>query len=225
MTTQMPPAPAPTERQSYASAADYAYSALRREIIGSRLRSGHRMREVELTEWLGVSRTPIRQALARLELEGLLEVQPRIGLVVVSIDEDAMDELYEMRGALEGAAAAMAARHASARDLHTLQVLVGLEDSLRRDPEERYRHNVEFHAAIYRAAHNRFLMKSLNALNDAIGLLGPTTMSAVGRLDAAAAEHRTIVEAIAARDGDLAQERARRHVLTALDLRRNMRGA
>ena len=105
------------DRAKFASAADYAYAALRREIIEGRFAPGRRMREIELAEHLGISRTPTRQALTRLELEGLLDLRPRTGLVVSVLDMDAVEELYEMRAALEGTAAALASKHASPKDL------------------------------------------------------------------------------------------------------------
>jgi DNA-binding GntR family transcriptional regulator len=215
----------PAERELYGSAADYAYDVLRSEIVEGRFAPGRRLREIELASWLGVSRTPTRQALSRLEFEGLITLKPRTGLVVASLDDKAMEELYEMRSALEGTAAAMAARHASARDLEVLVDLVETETSLPADPIIRYRHNLAFHNAIYSAAHNRFLMKSLHALNDAIALLGPTTMAAEGRLADAAAEHRAIVDCISRQDAAQAEQSARSHVLKALDLRRSMRKA
>jgi DNA-binding GntR family transcriptional regulator len=213
----------PAARDRSRSAADYAYAALREEIVEGRFPPGRRMREIELASWLGISRTPTRQALSRLEIEGLVALQPRAGLVVSSLDAAAMEELYEMRGALEGTAAAMAARHASARDVEALVQLVEAEGALPEDPAIRYRHNLAFHGAIYQAAHNRYLMKSLQALNDAIALLGPTTMGVAGRLADAHEEHRRIVAAIAAQDGDKAESEARAHVGRALDLRRRMR--
>ena len=213
----------PVERDRSRSAADYAYAALREEIVEGRFPPGRRMREIELASWLGISRTPTRQALSRLEIEGLVALQPRAGLVVSSLDAAAMAELYEMRAALEGTAAAMAARHASARDVEALVQLVEAEGALPEDPAIRYRHNLAFHGAIYQAAHNRYLMKSLQALNDAIALLGPTTMGVAGRLADAHEEHRRIVAAIAAQDGDKAESEARAHVGRALDLRRRMR--
>ena len=109
----------PAERTDYGSVADYAYAALRREILEGRFPPGRRMREIELASWLGVSRTPTRQALSRLEHEGLVDMRPRIGLVVATLDAAAMEELYEMRGALEGIASALAARHSSTRDVET----------------------------------------------------------------------------------------------------------
>ena len=163
--------------------------------------------------------------MSRLEIEGLVALRPRAGLVVSTLDAAATEELYEMRSALEGTAAAMAARHGSARDVEALVQLVETEGTLPEDPAIRYRHNLAFHGAIYQAAHNRYLMKSLQALNDAIALLGPTTMGMEGRLADAHEEHRRIVAAIAAKDGEEADREARAHVGRALDLRRRMRGA
>lgn len=220
--SMMPPPPDPADRDRHGSAADYAHAALRDSILARRLRPGQRMREVELTEWLGISRTPVRQALARLEIEGLLTLQPRLGLVVATLDDEAMEELYEIRSVLEAAAAGMAVRHATPRDLDALRDLVAREAALPADPDLRFGHNLEFHAAIYRAAHNRFLVKSLGALNDAIALLGSTTMAVEGRVDAALDEHRALVEAIAARDKARAEALARDHIDTALNLRRRM---
>ncbi|MCC7272222.1 MAG: GntR family transcriptional regulator [Alphaproteobacteria bacterium] len=211
-------------REKFASAADYAYAALRREIVEGRFEPGRRMREIELAQRLGISRTPTRQALSRLELEGLLDLRPRAGLVVSTLDPDAVDELYEMRAALEGAAAGMAARHASARDLATLDKLLDEEARLGRDATRLYRHNRALHEAIHAAAHNRYLVKSLHALNDAIALLGPTTLAAEGRPALAHREHTAIVKAIRERDDKEADRLTRAHVLGALDVRRAILG-
>lgn len=208
------------DRDKFASAADYAYATLRREIVEGRFAPGRRMREIELAQRLGISRTPTRQALSRLELEGLLALRPRAGLVVSVLDMDAVEELYEMRAALEGAAAGMAARHASPRDLALLTRLLDEETGLGSEPMNLYRHNRELHEAIHMAAHNRYLEKSLHALHDAIALLGPTTLAATGRPVVAHAEHAAIVKAIAERDDALADRLARAHILGALDVRR-----
>ena len=215
--------PAAADRSQFGSAAEYAYTRLRNEIIGGRFAPGRRMREIEIAAWLGVSRTPTRQALSRLEIEGLLDIRPRVGLVVSSLDAAAIDELYEMRAALEGTAAAMAARHASQRDIETLVQLVHTEALLPPEPSVRYEHNLTFHQAIYVAAHNRFLMKSLHALRDAVALLGPTTLSAEERYRDAQSEHDRIVQAISARDADRAEAEARAHVQRALAVRQAMR--
>lgn len=217
--TQAPAA----QRERFGSAADYAYALLRAEILEGRFAPGRRMREIELSEWLGVSRTPVRAALSRLEGEGLVALVPRTGLVVASLDADAIAELYEMREALEGAAAALAARHAGPRDVKALSDLVETERRLPTDPAGRAQHNLAFHQAIYTAAHNRFLVKSLHALHDAIALLGPTTFAMQGRPKAAEREHARIVDAIAAQEPEEAEAAARAHVRQAFTVRQKMR--
>ena len=211
--TQMP------DRDKYVSAADYAYGALRQEIVEGRFEPGRRMREIELAQRLGISRTPVRQALSRLELEGLLDLRPRAGLEVSVLDAAAIEELYEMRAALEGTAAAMAARHASRRNIATITALLEEESGLADDPVGLYRHNRKLHEAIHAAAHNRYLMKSLHALHDAVALLGPTTLMVEGRRAVAHAEHEGIVKAIETRDDARANTLANAHVQNALDLR------
>ena len=215
----------PLDRARFGSAADYSYAVLHREIVAGRFAPGRRMREIELSEWLGVSRTPLRQALSRLEVEGLLVMTPRTGLVVASLDEEATGELYEMRETLEGAAAALAARHASPREVAVLKEMVATEAKLPRDPEMRAQHNLAFHRAIYAAAHNRFLVKSLHALHDSIALLGPTTFAAPGRPEKAQREHARIAEAIAGHDPKRAEAEGRAHVRNARTIRERMRKA
>lgn len=210
------------DRDQFASAADYAYAALRKEIVEGRFPPGRRMREIELAQLLGISRTPTRQALSRLELEGLLDLRPWMGLVVSVLDEDAVEELYEMRAAVEGTAAAMAARHASPRDIALLNRLLEQEAALAGEPLTLYRHNRALHEAIHAAAHNRYLVKGLHALHDAIALLGPTTLAASGRAAVAHAEHAAIIKAICERDDATAERLARAHILGALDVRRGI---
>ena len=222
MTIAVQDEPALLDRERFASAADYAYATLRREIVEGRFSPGRRMREIELAQLLGISRTPLRQALSRLEIEGLLDLKPRMGLVVSVLDDDAVDELYEMRAAVEGTAAAMAARHASPRDIAVLTRLLDQEAALTPDPHALYRHNRELHEAIHAAAHNRYLGKSLSALHDAIALLGPTTLAASGRPAIAHAEHAAIIQAIIDRDDVTAERLAKAHILGALEVRRGI---
>ena len=99
--------------QPRASMGDAAYDALFGAIEQGTLKPGARLREIELSEWVGASRTPIREALGRLEAEGLVSRDPSRGMVVAELDHGLVAELYVMREVLEGTAAALAARHAS----------------------------------------------------------------------------------------------------------------
>ncbi len=218
------PVPSPLRaRGDFISASDYAYATIRQEIVEGRFAPGRRMREIALAGWLGISRTPLRHALSRLEVEGLLTLVGRAGLVVASLDDQAVFELYETREALEGTAAALAARHATESDLAQLERLAEFKSGAVDDPAALYRHNRTFHEAIYAAAHNRFLLKSLQALHDALALLGPTTLTATGRPTQAEHEHAHIVAAIMDRDATRAEAEARAHIRNGFPLRRAMR--
>lgn len=193
---------------------EHVYRRLRDAIRRGEFKSGHRVMEIEVAQWLNVSRTPVRDAIRRLESEGMLEHEPRNGLVVARLDRQAVMELYVMRETLEGTAARLCARHASDMEIQDLVDLVERERQIQGDLEALPSHNRRFHQAVHRGAHNRYLEKSLAAIND-LGLLGSPLMSLPHRAQAAVAEHGQIVEAIQRRDPDAAEEAARSHVRAA----------
>lgn len=199
----------------HGSRGELVYARLREAIQASRLKPGDRIMETEVADWLKVSRTPVRDAIRRLENEGMLAHEPRLGLVIASLDQRSVMELYVMREVLEGTAARLCARHASDMELLELANLVKTEQQLQGEWDALARHNQRFHAAIRRAAHNRYLLKSLNAVNDSMGLLGRSQMLLPHRAKAALAEHADIVKAIQKRDPDAAEAAARKHVNAA----------
>jgi DNA-binding GntR family transcriptional regulator len=210
-------------RRAYASAADFAYAKLRQDIMDGRLAPGYRMREQVISESLDMSRTPVREALSRLQADGLLTVQGRGGLAVAALDDAGVIELYETREALEGTAAHLAALHANPRDIAVLEAALAAEATIAEDPVQQQRQNRAFHAAILAASHNRFLAKSLLALHDALALLGPTTLSVDGRRTKAQEEHRRIFDAIVARDSNSAEAEMRAHVRAGAAIRQELR--
>ncbi len=199
----------------HGSRSEFAYRRLRDAIEQGVLKPGHRVMEIEIADWLNVSRTPVRDAIRRLEAEGMLAHQPRTGVVVAELDRQAVMELYIMREVLEGTAARLCARHASDLEVLELQDLVKHEQQLKNDYETLARHNRRFHEAIHRGAHNRYLEKSLSAVNDSMWLLGKSQMLLPHRAKAALAEHAEIARAIQKGDADVAEEAARKHVRAA----------
>jgi DNA-binding GntR family transcriptional regulator len=197
------------------SRSELVYQRLRSALRTGALKPGQRVMEVEVANWLEVSRTPVRDALRRLESEGLLKLEPRTGLVVASISRQAMLELYVMREVLEGTAARLCARHASDPELTELEALVAREGRLQGNLEALAQHNRLFHEAIHRGAHNRYLEKSLAAVNDTMHLLGPSQMLIPARAEGARTEHAEIFECIRKHDADAAEAAARRHVRSA----------
>jgi len=175
--------------------------------------------ELELCSWLKVSRTPIREAMRRLQSDGMLVHAVGGGLSVAQHDLRAVAELYDLRERLEGVAAALCARFADATELHMLQAMLESHRHLPDDPRVHARENTIFHQHLYRSAHNRFLLKSLQDLHDSIVLLGRTTFGVPGRIAEAQVEHQAIVAAIVRRDEHEAEELARRHVRRGYELR------
>lgn len=206
---------AEASRNEAKSRSEFVYLQLRNALTSGALKPGERNMEVEVADWLQVSRTPAREALRRLESEGLLRVEPRLGLVVASISREAMLELYVMREVLEGTAAQLCALKATDVDLMELDELVKREQKLQGDAAALARHNRLFHEAVHRGAHNRYLEKSLAAVNDTMYLLGPSQMLLPERARLARAEHAEIFKHIQKRDADAAEAAARGHIRSA----------
>ncbi len=192
-----------------------AFQRLRQDIQDGHLQPGTRVVEQEVAERLAMSRTPVREALRRLEEVGLIMQAPHRGLVVGWLDPQSVNELYQMREGLEGTAAEMAARHASAAERQVMQRLVEREAGLPDQPSVLAEHNRTLHETIYRASHNRYLLRTLGGLRDSMALLGPTTFSAPGRRASAHAQHGAIVGAICAGNAAAAGEAARAHIRSA----------
>jgi DNA-binding GntR family transcriptional regulator len=201
------------------SLAERAYKTLHAAIQSSELKPGTRLRELKLTEWFGVSRTPIREALKRLENDGFIVNEPNEGLIVAKLDTRMVSELYEAREVLEGAAAAFAARHASDGEIAVLREIVKRDNEIGDNPALLAANNRLFHEALYRSAHNRYLQKTLSAFREAMSLHVSTTLSIPGRSKAALEQHNAIVTAIENRKPAQAEKAARDHIKDAYRLR------
>lgn len=195
------------------------YKRLSDMIRDGELRPGARLRESHLAELLGVSRTPIREALRRLEMQGLVTHQIHRGTVVRELDHNTITELYLMREVLEGTAASLASRHASQSEVHALRDMIEADRGRLNDPTHLARTNQRFHGALYRASHNRYLVEMLQSLRTSMWLLGPTTLAHPGRGEEALDEHLRVVEAIARGDAQAAEEAAKEHIRKAHTVR------
>ena len=198
---------------------DWAYEMLHEAIREGTLEPGQRVMETEISAWLRISRTPVREAMRRLQAEGLLEHAAGGGLAIALYDLRAIGEFYATRESLEGTAAALAARNADDTERRILAATLEAMRALPEDPRAHARENEILHEQIYRAAHNRFLLKSLRALLNFVPLLGRTTYHAPGRAAVALREHEAIIAAIQARDPARAEEMARLHIRHAYECR------
>jgi len=211
----LPPPPVAGER----SLAEFAYQAMRRTLREGGFKPGRHLRETEVAAWLGISRTPVREAMRRLISEGLLTNGPWNGAIVAVLDLQQLVELYTVRESLEGTAAALAARHASEPEIRNLRDTVEREARQRRHPDRLVEINFELHHAIHCAAHNRYLLQSLGSVVDVLGLLRHSTFVLPGSVRQAHEDHRAMVSAIGRRDAAAAEATARQHVRHALEMR------
>lgn len=195
-----------------------AYALILHAIDTGTYRPGDRLVESELADRFGVSRTPIREALQRLETQSMLTRDGR-SLIVASLDHNQMAELYAVRGALEGLAAELAAQHASAEEIRVLYAMVEEDRGFLDQPSLLSRANRRFHRQIHLASHNSFLVRQLDLVYRSMALMATTSLAAEGRGEIALQEHRDIVAAIEARDGARASAALRDHLSIAFQVR------
>jgi DNA-binding GntR family transcriptional regulator len=207
------------EKKTRGYALEHAYTALIGALRQGKFQPGQRLLETEICDWLRISRTPVREALRRLQAQGLLEHLPGGGVTVSLHDFRAVSELYVFREILEGSAARLAAKHADEVEISFLKSLVRIQRELPKDPNIHERTNKVFHKHIHQAAHNQFLLKSVQSLHESVSLLGRTTLSVSGRIESSVQEHQDIVLAIAAHDAQRADDLARQHIRTAYEAR------
>ncbi|WP_371311931.1 GntR family transcriptional regulator [Pseudovibrio flavus] len=208
-----------TEEGGEQSRSQAAYQKLFEAIQTGEIGPGARIREVEIAERFGISRTPVRDAIRRLEGEGLIVHEPRLGAVVKQMSKREVIELYEMRAVLEGTAARMAAQHASEPEISELEELNALMLEADGDERKAAAANRQFHTYLYHAAKNPFLLKSVMALSNALAVLGGTTLEGSPRIKEAYEEHKAILEGIRQRDPDKADAAARKHIEYAQRMR------
>jgi DNA-binding GntR family transcriptional regulator len=195
-----------------------AYYLVLEAIDQGEFQPGDRLVESELAERFGVSRTPIREALQRLETQSVLARDGR-SLVVSSLDHDQLGELYVVRAELEGLAARLAAQHAAPEEIRVLHDMLKKDRELIGRPEAMSRANKRFHRQIHLASHNRYLIQQLEMVHRSMALLATTSLAAEGRGKAALDEHEAIIRAIEARDGEAADRAIRDHISRAYETR------
>ena len=197
----------------------FAYRALRDAIRAGHIPPGPHIREVDVAQWLGISRTPVREAFHRIISEGLLTAGPWNGVMVAELTPAQLIDLYAVRETLEGTAAALAAKNATAVEVRSLFGIAATEAKECDDPAKLVVINAKLHQVIYRAAHNQYLLQSLTTIIDTLGLLRHSTFVLPGSIEMARREHLQLIRAI--RDGDTGRAKmlACRHVRHALAMR------
>jgi DNA-binding GntR family transcriptional regulator len=186
--------------------------AIEERIVTGEYPPGARLDEVELAEAFGVSRTPIREALIRLAMIHMIEKMPRKGWAVAPASPRRLMEMFEFMAELEALCGSLAARRATP---FQLQKLLAAHEASRgvKDPDEYYRLNEVFHRALYEASGNEFLIEQTLEMQRRARPYRRLQLRAPTRIGESFAEHEEIVLAIQTRDGDLATEKLRQHVM------------
>ena len=195
------------------------FFTLEEEILSGELKRGETLTETSLSTRLGVSRTPLRSALQRLSEEGLIELKPNRGAVVLGIGAEELVDIYKIRMRLEGLASAEAARRISDEDKKRLREAVELSEFYitKQDAEHLKELDSEFHNIIFKASGNRLLYKTLSELHRNIQFYRKRSLTVADRLEKSIKEHREILSAIERGDAEAADKLTFAHVEAALE--------
>ena len=207
----------PIKLDNYKPLRELVFENIREAIINGHLKPGERLMEIQLAEELGVSRTPVREAIRKLELEGFVVMIPRKGAYVTDITIKDIVDVFELRWALEALAAELAAERATEEEIeqmerHLLELAKVIEEQ---DVKKIVEIDTRFHETIYTASRNKRLGQILSLLGELIQRYRTLTLSKSERIKVTMEEHRAIVEALAARDPQRAGRLAQEHIESA----------
>lgn len=207
----------PIDLDTYQPLREAVCETLRDAIRKGILEPGERLMEVQLAEELGISRTPVREAIRKLEQEGYVIMMPRRGTYVSDVSVRDVKEIFEIRSALESLATGLAARRIEPEDLEKLQNLLDeIEIYINKnDIEKIVETDIKFHGLIYQVSGNERLVNIINNLKEQTARFRTQSMSYPGRLQETLEEHSEMVEAIANGDVSAARDAAEHHMESA----------
>ncbi len=195
------------------------FNAIENAILDGEYKDGDSLNELRLSKELGVSRTPVREALMQLELEGLVRNIPNKGAVVVGVTEQDTHDIYEIRIRIEGLASRLCAENITDDELHALEQIVDLQEFylMKNDTEQIWRLDGDFHKIIYDASRSRPLRFTLSNFHNYIKKARDISMQTEGRAEKTVAEHCAILSAIKEHNGELAEKLTAQHISNAED--------
>lgn len=205
----------PVKLDSYKPLREIVFESLREAIINGVLEPGERLMEIQLADEMGVSRTPVREAIRKLELEGFVVMIPRKGAYVAGVSDKDVTDVFEIRSALEGLAAGLAAERITDEEIEQMERMILYRSGEAVDIEKIVEADTDFHALVYQASRNDRLIANLANLREQIQRFRATSLSYPGRLKDAVEEHQAIAEAIISHNVEEAQSLAMAHIMTA----------
>jgi DNA-binding GntR family transcriptional regulator len=202
-------------------AADAIYSTLREAIVRGILPPGERLGEIQLASFFSRSRTPVREAILRLEAERLAERSNRRGFVVGSISREEILEVYSVREVLDGLAARLASQSIRPAEMQNLRWLKAqaAQAAAQQDYRRMLEVHIQFHEDVARASGNSLLVQMMQQIHDRVRRFPTTTFSHPGRAIEALDEHEALLNALERRDPDDAERLARAHMSRAMQVR------
>lgn len=202
------------ETQDKYSLRGRVYGRIREDILSGRYQQNTELKETAIGAELGVSRTPVREALRQLELEGLVNIIPNRGAYVNMITAKDVRDIYVIRSMLEGLCARWATEHITEEQLEDLEETLCLSEyhTKKGNYEKLYELDSQFHEQLYDASNSRILNHVLSDFHDYVKRVRKATLASQGRSVKSTEEHRAIFEAVRSRDADQAEELAKLHV-------------
>lgn len=197
---------------------EFVYREIQNWINEGEYHPGERLRESTVCERLNVSRTPVREAIRRLQAEGRVTIEAQRGAVIAELQPQEMIELYTVRIELEGFAAALAAQHATESEIGLMRSLLEESRALMDDPRALNEINWKLHRTIYVASHNRFLLQTFKGLTNSLVLLRGAKYIPKDRPAKLFGEHKKIIDAIEARDPGAARAAAEAHARKSFEI-------
>ena len=199
---------------NYKPLRELVFDALREAILSGTLKPGDRLMEVQLAEEMGVSRTPVREAIRKLELEGLVVMVPRKGAYVSGLSLKDAADLFEIRQSLEGLAASLAAERITDEEIKMLEDSFKqlVEATKSQVVEDIMKKDADFHQVLFNATRNDRLTQIISNLKEQIDRFRLKSFSNPSRMKSILKEHKNILDAIKDRDTDRAEKLAKQHI-------------
>ena len=200
---------------------DVVFNTLRQAILKGELAPGERLMEIQLAEKLGVSRTPIREAIRKLELEGLVKIIPNKGAYVTGITPKDVQDIYMIRSILEGMCARWATEHITPEQIEQLEEIVLLSEfHLKKDKDKVVQVSDldgKFHHVLYEASNSRIMEHTLSDFHKYVKMARMLSVGAKNRAEKSIEEHKAILEAIKKGDADEAERLANLHIMHVME--------
>ena len=208
-----------TDRQQ-SKISEKLIDSLEERIVTGVYPPGMKLDETELANEFSVSRTPVREALIQLSSSGLIEIRPRRGAIVTEVSPNRLYEMFEVMAELESMSVRLAARRHTEADLRKVREAQFACETAHDagDIDAYYKENERFHLAIYAASHNGFLCEEATLMHRRLGAYRRLQLHCRGRLTESRDEHRGVIEAVAAGDGELAAKLVHAHVIVQGEL-------